>query len=386
MKKKMNVSQEQGKTQAYNRKKNNALVLSILAQEPSSGTMLSSRLGLSNSALSGILGALRSMGVIAEEVRVSTSGRGRKQVRYCVNGNFGLIVVVAIANYQAKITVSNIKKETLAVTTVEVSRYDVQAVYDIVCSISSLVMEERFRPIPLKEIVICWPGRVNSQTGELAVSPQFDPDLFADKDFLVREFGKLFKEANIFVSNDIKFALLGEKQFGALQKVDNAMLLSLDNGIGGAMLLNGECFLGEQGYAGEFGLLKTNFEGKEMVLDEFASLRALKLHFKEKLGREIHTKDLVSLYQNDAEAKRYILSTARGVGRVLYSCSCLLDVTKILLSGRVKKFGEDYIKAIEGEFLDPCYAPDISYSQLEDAVSLGATSYGVSHALKDAIE
>lgn len=381
MRKSSKKQPEQGKTQAYNRKKNNSLVLAVLKEKPSSGTMLSERLGLSNSALSGILNDLKSTGVIVEESRHTTNGRGRKQVCYEVNGNYGLIVVVAIANYTAKIAVSNIKKEILATSNMEVLRYDVKAVYDIVCSIYSILMQDEFRSVPLKEIVISWPGRVNTLTGELAVSPQFDPNLFADKDFLVHEFSKRFPGARIWVNNDIKFALLAEQEQGVLQNEESAMTLSLDNGIGGAILIKGRLFQGEQGYAGEFGLLRTEFMGKNEVLDEFASLRALKAHFG-----KAHFAEVLSLYNSDPEAKEYVLATARGVGRVLSDCAAFLDITRIVVSGRCKEFGEEYLSAIESQFEDPCYAPTLSYSTLEDPVLLGGVSFGVSQSLKEAIE
>ena len=73
MKRHTKKAPEKGKTQAYNRKKNNSLVLSVLKESPSSGTMLSERLGLSNSALSGILTDLKNSGLIVEQSRRTTS-------------------------------------------------------------------------------------------------------------------------------------------------------------------------------------------------------------------------------------------------------------------------------------------------------------------------
>ena len=381
MKRHAKKAPEKGKTQAYNRKKNNSLVLSVLKESPSSGTMLSERLGLSNSALSGILTDLKSSGLIVEQSRRTTNGKGRKQVLFEVNGNFGLIVVVSIANYMAKIVVANIKKEILATADMEVGRYDVKAVYDIVCSIYSMLMQDQFRSIPLKEIVISWPGRVNALNGSLAVSPQFDPNLFADKNFLVHEFSKRFPGARISVNNDIKFAVVGERDEGSLSGLENAMLLSVDTGIGGALLIKGSPFQGEQGYAGEFGLLRAEFQGKAQVLDEVASLRALKLHFEKP-----HFSEVVELYRNDPEAKSYVLKTGEAVGKVLSDCAAFLDVTRIVVLGRCREFGQEYLDAIKTQFRDPCYVPDLSYSTLEDPVLLGGVNFGVYQALKEALE
>ena len=47
------------------------------------------------------------------------------------------------------------------------------------------------------------------------------------------------------------------------------MLVYVDNGIGGALLLNGQLFSGEVGFAGEIGLFSSTFHGKDGLLDDF---------------------------------------------------------------------------------------------------------------------
>ena len=155
----------------------------------------------------------------------------------------------------------------------------------------------------------------------------------------------------------------------------------MDTGIGGALLIKGSPFQGEQGYAGEFGLLRAEFQGKAQVLDEVASLRALKLHFEKP-----HFSEVVELYRNDPEAKSYVLKTGEAVGKVLSDCAAFLDVTRIVVLGRCREFGQEYLDAIKTQFRDPCYVPDLSYSTLEDPVLLGGVNFGVYQALKEAIE
>ena len=74
------------------------------------------------------------------------------------------------------------------------------------------------------------------------------------------------------------------------------------------------------------------------------------------------------------------------MGKVLSDCAAFLDVTRIVVLGRCREFGQEYLDAIKTQFRDPCYVPDLSYSTLEDPVLLGGVNFGVYQALKEAIE
>ena len=48
--------------------------------------------------------------------------------------------------------------------------------------------------------------------------------------------------ARIFLDNDANVAALGEKWLGAGRDADNMAMLTLGTGIGGAIILTGNCF------------------------------------------------------------------------------------------------------------------------------------------------
>ncbi|PPE05937.1 ROK family protein [Williamsoniiplasma lucivorax] len=58
---------------------------------------------------------------------------------------------------------------------------------------------------------------------------------------------------DIFILNDANAAALGEFWVGAGNQTANEIFYTLGTGIGGAIILNGQLFLGENGFAGEFG-------------------------------------------------------------------------------------------------------------------------------------
>ncbi|MFM7266000.1 MAG: ROK family protein [Cyanobium sp.] len=65
----------------------------------------------------------------------------------------------------------------------------------------------------------------------------------------------------VTLANDANCALLGERWRGAAQEASDALLLTLGTGVGGAVLLGGELFLGHGGAAAEPGLIGIDPEG-----------------------------------------------------------------------------------------------------------------------------
>jgi glucokinase len=63
------------------------------------------------------------------------------------------------------------------------------------------------------------------------------------------------------VANDANCAGLGEVWLGAGKAYQDAIMLTLGTGVGGAIILNGELFVGRRGTAGELGLITLNPEG-----------------------------------------------------------------------------------------------------------------------------
>jgi glucokinase len=63
------------------------------------------------------------------------------------------------------------------------------------------------------------------------------------------------------VSNDANCAGLGEGWLGAGQNYQNMIMLTLGTGVGGAIILDGQLYIGPQGTAGELGLITFQADG-----------------------------------------------------------------------------------------------------------------------------
>jgi glucokinase len=77
---------------------------------------------------------------------------------------------------------------------------------------------------------------------------------------LKKHFHKMFK-MEVEIDNDANCAGLAELQFGHGKKYENFIFLTLGTGIGGAIIINGKVYRGEQNGAGEFGMMTIKYDG-----------------------------------------------------------------------------------------------------------------------------
>ena len=230
------VKEAVGCDQSYARTVNNELVIQKLRESDYSATDLARELDLSHAAISSILKGLVNDRIIKASYSSSTAGKGRKRVFYSLNEAYGLIIVVSLSNNRYQIIISNIREEILLEEEKEIDKYDVAIMYEIVLRIKDILMKNEYRDIPLRNIIIAVPGRVNAITGELQLSKHFDTDLFDGKNSIKNIFKKYF-DVPITLDNDINLSIIGEMKCGCLKSTNNAMLVYIDNGIGGALIL-----------------------------------------------------------------------------------------------------------------------------------------------------
>jgi glucokinase len=84
------------------------------------------------------------------------------------------------------------------------------------------------------------------------------------------------------LANDANCAGLGEAWLGAGKRFRNSIVLTLGTGVGGAIILDGELFVGHTGAAGELGLITLNLYGHEChsgnngSLEQHVSVQAIR--------------------------------------------------------------------------------------------------------------
>lgn len=101
------------------------------------------------------------------------------------------------------------------------------------------------------------PGIIDSGEGVIGHSPNFPK--WKDvpfKKMLEAEFG-----AEVLLDNDANMAAVGEHRWGAAQKWDDFIMITLGTGLGGGIIVDGSVVQGMRGYAGEVGHMVIEREG-----------------------------------------------------------------------------------------------------------------------------
>lgn len=173
----------------------------------------------------------------------------------------------------------------------------------------------------------------------------------------------------VYIENDCNASAVAERMFGLCKKTDHFIYISVSNGIGGALCMNGRLYRGAFGMAGEIGnccvdegIKKKGRTpgGKRDTLESYASGRGLvktylKLGGKKKIDGE--PPDGIAIAKLAREEDPIALETfrmeGRYLGQVMAACCVILNPEKIIIGGGVSMsfelFKSSMIQTIEEE-------------------------------------
>lgn len=262
------------------------------------------------------------------------------------------------------------------------SAYSLETLYADVKRMAAPYME-KYKP----EICgVSLPGPVNGDTGVCLLAP-----FLGIRDWHAAEDLKQILGIPVYAENDANACAVAEKVFGKAADVDDFMWITVSNGVGGALYLNGSLYVGANFCAGEFGHIRVEENGKACTcgkkgcLESVASGRAVSAYYKEKTGQDRTAKELGALAnEGDKIAVAAYRRAAKALGAVIAKAATLLDVNVCYLGGGVSQsldlFKDDLIAEINDKlFLPIDKTVKIEYSGLGYYASLcgaAAVAYG----------
>jgi glucokinase len=175
------------------------------------------------------------------------------------------------------------------------------------------------------------------------------------------------------VANDADAAALGEFHFGAGRGYKNLLYLTVSTGIGGGVILNGELYRGERGWAGEIGHMVLQPGGppcpcgRRGCLEALASGRSIARRMAERLasgepsslaGREISAKFVAeAAAASDPLAMEVWGDAMRWLGTGIASAANLLNPGCVVVGGGLVRAGnllvEPVRETVQRLVLDP---------------------------------
>jgi glucokinase len=241
---------------------------------------------------------------------------------------------------------------------------------------------------------IAIPGLVNRQSDRVITSSYLPPKVRENLHAEVMEATGL----RIELENDANAAAYGEFKVGAGRGSRDMFYITIGQGIGGAIILDGKLWTGSSGFAGEVGHITIDTEGSECVcgntgcLETVASAPNIVRRAKERLHRD-STSSLSRLAMNkdftaddmareamdgDDFAAMMIERTGKYIGTGVASVINLLNIERIVLGGGVMKAGDLILNPIIQEAKRRAFQPCFEETQIiaaslgEDAATIGA--------------
>lgn len=264
----------------------------------------------------------------------------------------------------------------------------------VVGQVATIVQDLRASHGEVSAIGIAIPGLVNRQSDRVIASRDLPSTVQENLHAEVMKATGLRVE----LENDANAAAYGEYKIGAGSGSRNLFYITIGNGIGGAIILDGKLWTGASGFAGEVGHITIDTEGSECecgntgCLETVASAPNIVRRANERLNRD-STSSLSKLALNKNftagdmahEAKEgddfslmMIERTGKYIGTGVASVINLLNIERIVLGGGVMQAGELILNPIIQEAKRRAFQPCFEATQIlaatlgEDAAILGA--------------
>ncbi|MEX0326252.1 MAG: ROK family protein [Puniceicoccaceae bacterium] len=152
----------------------------------------------------------------------------------------------------------------------------------------------------------------------------------------------------VFIANDVDACAVGERLWGGAAHEPNYLWITLSNGVGGAVVLDGHLYRGPGFAAGEIGHMKAIRDGIPCecgghgCLEQYASGRAISRHYKEFVGEadvELLSAESIAgrARAGEREAQAAFSTAAAHLGDVLADAVMLLNIPCIFLGGGVSQ-------------------------------------------------
>ena len=152
-----------------------------------------------------------------------------------------------------------------------------------------------------------------------------------------------FLNSPVVVLNDAHAALLGELWQGAAKGYQNALLLTLGTGVGGAVLVDGRLIKGQIGRAGHLGHVTVNSDGSSDIVNTPGSLEQMIGNYnvsERSGGRFSSTRLLVEAHlRGESEATLIWLRSIHHLAAAIASFINAFDPQIVIIGGGIAQAG-----------------------------------------------
>lgn len=345
----------------------------IRKQGPISRIELTEITGCSAGTVSNHVRTLIKKGFVIESKKGISSG-GRKPIQLMINPNKAYIFSIEIEVNQIKIVMFDLEIKVITKSIIPITYKDdyKKTLEQVFFEMDKMREEKNLKLDNLLGIGVAVPGLIDKEKGIL----EFAPNLGWKNVYI----SKIFKDKfnlPVILDNEAKAAAIGEREF-IYPKMDNMVFISINEGIGCGVILNGELYRGASGNAGEFGHIIIDANGplchcgnkgcwETLASESYIVNRYLKLSNSNK---ELTKKEIYQIGKNgDKKVIEIFNETGRNIGIGLVNIVNGLSPELLVIGGGIVEIKdyvyEEIIKKLEESALSISYKKvEIKFSEL----------------------
>ncbi len=312
--------------------------------------------------------------LIHETVVQEATSRGRPAVGLQVNNEGWQFLAVRLGRGYLSIGLHELGGKLILQSKIDVAVKEKNSIFDVILQQIELFFQENSNHLErVTAIALTLPGLVNSNTGEVLQMPHYEVSRFAIGPAIHQTTG-----LPVFIANDTRAWALAERLFGNSQQNKNSVLISIHNGVGAGIILDGRVLQGRHGNIGELGHIQVvpNGEvcncGNRGCLETVASSAAICKQVTQKLaagefsslqGQKITIEAICdAAKQGDILAQSVIKKLGGYLGKAIAVVINLFNPEKVLIGGVINQAKEQLypqiLVSIEQQSL-PIYHQDL---------------------------
>lgn len=351
-----------------------------------------------------LLNELIDEGYVVETGFAPSTG-GRRPINYSLKADAQYIVSVALDQFIARIAILDLQNNFVFQSEkieLPLAR-NPQALVTLTEKIDEIIAASKISRDKIAGVGIGMPGFVDTKKGINYSFLKIPGSTITQ--FVTEKLG-----LPVFIDNDSSLIALAEQRFGSARGKKNVMVINIGWGVGLGMVINGELFRGNNGFAGEFshiplfsngkicscgkhGCLETETSLLVIIEKAIEGLKSGKLSVLKSSMLEHYEQANEAIINAVQEGDRFAIEifSAAGynIGRGVAILIHLLNPELIILSGRGSSAGKVWEAPIQQAINEHCIPRLASNTSLEistlgyQAELIGSAALVMEHSVKE---
>ncbi len=337
-----------------------------------SRTEIAEIIGHSRATVTNITARMIAGGLIYEKEVEGSTARGRNRILLAINSDAAYVVGVKISAFRIGCVVTDIlaSVKSSVVMPVRTSKRPVEFVADLIEeAIRHCITEAGLSPKQIAGIGIGIPGLVDSREGVSYWSPLYQRGATALKTLIQDRFA-----IDTYVDNDTNTVALSQLWSGEGKGINNFIVVTIEDGFGMGVVIDGELYRGSNGFAGEIGHFVVVPDGNpcrcgkkgcyEAYVSNFGILNTARDLAEEgawacDAPESLTYEEVLTQAQAGNQVLREVFATAgKYLGHALAGMMQIFNPAKIIITGNGVRSGDMVFSAMR-DVIEKFAAPEI---------------------------